>query len=44
MPNCTSCGTELELDFSKDVELDGDVASVYQTGYCPKMRQAVYMD
>jgi uncharacterized protein with PIN domain len=36
MPTCMECGTELELDYSHGTELDGDIAIVYQTGYCPK--------
>ena len=35
MPNCTNCGTELELDYTQGTELDGDIAVLHQSGYCP---------
>lgn len=45
MPECIECGTELELDYSQNTELDGDVAAVYQTGYCPKCgKQFTWID
>lgn len=36
MPECTNCGTELELDYTQNTEFDGDVAIAHQIGYCPK--------
>lgn len=36
MPECTNCGTELELDHTRGTDLDGDVVVLYQLGYCPK--------
>ena len=36
MPECTNCGTELELDYTRGTDLDGDVVVLYQSGYCPK--------
>ena len=35
MPECMECGTELELDYSRGTDLDGDVVVMYQTGHCP---------